>query len=144
MSTPATTPTRRRGRNALLALLIVGAVALASAAAYSYSPFGRDITVTAQFDSAAGLYEDNVVAVLGMPVGKVRKITPKGEYVEAEFTVDRGVKIPADVNAVTINTSILTARQIELTPPIRADRCCRTAPPSDSTAPGPRWPSTGS
>ena len=73
--------------------------------------------MTAQFDSAAGLYEDNVVAVLGMPVGKITKVTPKGGYVEAEFTVDSGVKIPADVHAVTISTSILTARQIELTPP---------------------------
>jgi phospholipid/cholesterol/gamma-HCH transport system substrate-binding protein len=31
--------------------------------------------------------------------------------------VDDNVKIPADVHAVTMSTSILTARQIELTPP---------------------------
>ena len=54
-----------------------------------------------------------------MPVGKITKITPKGSYVEVEFTVDKNVKIPADAQAVTINTSILTARQIELTPPYR-------------------------
>ena len=75
--------------------------------------------MTAQFDSASGLYEDNVVAVLGMPVGKVTKITPKGGYVEVEFTVDRDVKIPAAAQAVTVSTSILTDRQIELTPPYR-------------------------
>ncbi|WP_165604273.1 MlaD family protein, partial [Mycolicibacter sinensis] len=96
----------------MLAALIAGALIVAAAAAYYLSPFGGHITVTAQFDSAAGLYEGNVVAVLGMPVGKVKKVTPKGGYVEAEFTVDRDVKIPADVHAVTINTSILTARQI--------------------------------
>lgn len=77
------------------------------------------ITVTAQFDSASGLYEGNVVAVLGMPVGKVTKIIPKGGYVEVQFTVDRDVKVPADVQAVTVSTSILTDRQIELTPPYR-------------------------
>ncbi len=75
------------------------------------------ITVTAQFDSASGLYEGNVVAVLGMPVGKVTKITARGGYVEVEFTVDRNVKVPADAQAVTLSTSILTDRQIELTPP---------------------------
>lgn len=75
------------------------------------------ITVTAQFDSAAGLYEGNTVAVLGMPVGKVTKINPKGGYVEVEFTVDKDVQIPADVQAATISNSILTDRQIELTPP---------------------------
>ncbi|MEB3064251.1 MCE family protein [[Mycobacterium] zoologicum] len=114
MSAPAQ-PGRRRTA-ALVTALLAAAVVAVAVAGYYLNPFGRAITVTAQFDSAAGLYEDNVVAVLGMPVGKIRKITPKGEYVEAEFTVDRGVKIPADVQAVTINTSILTARQIELTP----------------------------
>ncbi|MEB3033003.1 MCE family protein [[Mycobacterium] nativiensis] len=117
----------RRGVPALITALIAAAVIAVAVAGYYLNPFGGHITVTAQFDSAAGLYEGNVVAVLGMPVGQVKKITPKGEYVEAEFTVDRGVKIPADVHAVTINTSILTARQIELTPayaggPVLADR----------------------
>ncbi|MEB3071189.1 MCE family protein [[Mycobacterium] vasticus] len=125
MSAPAD-PGRRRVA-ALVTALLAAAVIAVGVAGYYLNPFGRAITVTAQFDSAAGLYEDNVVAVLGMPVGRIRKITPKGEYVEAEFTVDRGVKVPADVHAVTINTSILTARQIELTPaytggPVLADR----------------------
>jgi phospholipid/cholesterol/gamma-HCH transport system substrate-binding protein len=75
------------------------------------------ITVTAQFDSASGLYEGNEVAVLGMPVGKITKINAKGGYVEVEFTVDRHVRVPAAVQAVTVSTSILTDRQIELTPP---------------------------
>lgn len=125
MSAPAN-PGRRRV-TAIVTALLAAAVIAVGVAGYYLNPFGRAITVTAQFDSAAGLYEDNVVAVLGMPVGKIKKITPKGEYVEAEFTVDRGVKVPADVHAVTINTSILTARQIELTPaytggPVLADR----------------------
>lgn len=77
------------------------------------------ITVTAQFDSAAGLYEGNVVAVLGMPVGEVTKINPRTGYVEVEFTIDKDVKVPADVQAATISNSILTDRQIELTPPYR-------------------------
>lgn len=75
------------------------------------------ITVTAQFGSAAGLYEGNVVAVLGMPVGQVTKITPKTGYVEVDFTIDKDVDVPADVQAATISNSILTDRQIELTPP---------------------------
>ncbi|OBH90410.1 MCE family protein [Mycobacterium sp. E2989] len=77
------------------------------------------ISLTAQFDSASGLYEGNTVAVLGMPVGNITKITAKGGYVEVEFTVDRHVKVPATAQAVTVSTSILTDRQIELTPPYR-------------------------
>ena len=82
-------------------------------------PSEDTITVTAQFDSASGLYEGNVVAVLGMPVGKITKINAKGGYVEVEFTVDRHVKVPATAQAVTVSTSILTDRQIELTPAYR-------------------------
>ncbi|ORB28867.1 MCE family protein [Mycolicibacterium parafortuitum] len=111
-----------RGR--IIAAAAVCAV-LALVAAVVLVGYAKDkldtITVTAQFDSAAGLYEGNVVAVLGMPVGKVTKITPKNGYVEVDFTVDGDVKVPADVQAATISNSILTDRQIELTPPYRGD-----------------------
>lgn len=113
-------PNRRRRRALALAAAGLVLAVLVSAASW---PFVRDtldtITVTAQFDSAAGLYEGNTVAVLGMPVGKVTTITPRGGYVEVEFTVDSNVAVPADAQAVTISNSILTDRQIELTPPYR-------------------------
>lgn len=103
------------------ALAIVAAVAVVAAAIgigwWSWSSDEDTITVTAQFDSASGLYEGNEVAVLGMPVGKITKINAKGGYVEVEFTIDRNVKVPATAQAVTVSTSILTDRQIELTPP---------------------------
>ncbi|MGV0598401.1 mammalian cell entry protein [Mycolicibacterium elephantis] len=104
-------------------LLVAGAIALVvglalATVAVIYTKDRLDtMTVTAQFDSVAGLYEGNTVAVLGMPVGQVTKITPKGGYVEVDFTVDKDVKVPADAQAVTISNSILTDRQIELTPP---------------------------
>lgn len=76
----------------------------------------NSITLVAQFDNSAGLYPTNNVQVLGMKVGSVEKVTPKNGYVEVEFTVDDGVKIPADAQAVTLQTSILAERSIELTP----------------------------
>ncbi|EHI12233.1 virulence factor Mce family protein [Mycolicibacterium thermoresistibile ATCC 19527] len=109
-------------RTRVIALIAAGLVAVAAVAVVAVK-VARDqldtITVTAQFDSAAGLYVGNVVAVLGMPVGKVTEITPKTNYVEVTFTVDKDVKVPADVQAVTLSNSILTDRQIELTPPYR-------------------------
>lgn len=103
------------------ALVIVAVVAVVAAAvgigSWMLSSDEDTITLTAQFDSASGLYEGNEVAVLGMPVGKITKINAKGGYVEVEFTVDRHVKVPATAQAVTVSTSILTDRQIELTPP---------------------------
>lgn len=62
------------------------------------------------------MYVDNLVTVLGMPVGRVTKVTPKNGYVEVEFSIENNVKVPKDVQAVTLQTAILTDRQIALTP----------------------------
>lgn len=110
---------RYRGLAFLAVLAVVGAVIVG---AYGWSVIKdrrNTITVTAQFDNTAGLYETNRVAVLGMQVGSVTKVTPKTGYVEVEFTVDKDVPIPADAQAVTLQTSILSDRAIELTPPYR-------------------------
>lgn len=109
---------RRRAIGLVVGVAVLAAAVLGAVGYYAKSRLDA-ITLTAQFDSAAGLYVDNTVAVLGMPVGRVTKITPHGSYVEVEFTVDKDVQLPEDVHAVTITTSILTDRQIELTPPYR-------------------------
>lgn len=109
-------------RSKWVAVAVTGLVVAVVAVSLAWTYLGdkmNTISVTAQFDSAAGLYEGNTVAVLGMPVGTVQKIVPKGGYVEVEFSVDGDVRVPADVMAVTISNSILTDRQIELTPPYR-------------------------
>jgi virulence factor Mce-like protein len=80
------------------------------------------MTIIGQFDSASGLYEGNVVSILGMPVGSVEKIEPKGGYVEVTMHVDPGVQIPADAQAVTVSTSILTDRHVEFTPVYRGGK----------------------
>lgn len=109
----------KRGRG-LLILAIVAAVAVGVAGVYAFKLAKArmdTITLTAQFDNTAGLYTTNNVQVLGMKVGSVTKVTPKTGYVEVEFTVDKNVKIPADAQAVTLQTSILAERSVELTPP---------------------------
>ena len=74
-------------RTKLLSVGVTGLVLalLVAAVGVTYLKDRSDtITVTAQFDSAAGLYVNNAIAVLGMPVGTVTEITPKGGYVEVE------------------------------------------------------------
>ena len=96
------------------------AVLAAALSGCSSNPFSADtITVTADFDNAAGLYVGNEVAILGMPVGKVESIEPNGDNVRVSFTVKEDVQVPADAMAVTLSTSVLTDRHIELTPPYR-------------------------
>lgn len=112
----------KSGRGKLIAIGVIGLVLAVVGVWVVWSflkPRLNTITLTAQFDNAAGLFTTNKVAVLGMPVGRVGKVTPKTGYVEVEFTVDKSVKIPADAMAVTLSTSILTDRMIELSPPYR-------------------------
>ena len=96
---------------ATVALVTVGVFALIPDQAHD------QITVTAHFEDAVGLYVGNGVSVLGMPVGKVTSIAAKGSYVEVKLAIDKQVDIPANVQAVTVSTSILTDRVVELTPP---------------------------
>lgn len=86
---------------------------------FPHSKSGEPMTVTAQFEDTVGLYEGNAVSLLGMRIGKVTSIRPKDTYIEVKLEINPGVDLPADVQAVTVSTSILTDRHIELTPPYR-------------------------
>lgn len=105
----------------VLSIVLVAAAGLV-AAAFAWLPgsSSQPLTVTAQFEDAVGLYQGNIVSVLGMRVGTVKSIAAKGSYVEVQLDIDKGVDIPADAQAVTLNTSLLTDRHVELTPAYHA------------------------
>ena len=108
--------------NRTVVVSMVAALGALAAAALIVVPKATrsPIVVTAQFEDTVGLYVGNAVSVLGMPVGKVTSIDPKPTYIEVKLEIDPGTNIPADVRAVTVSTSILTDRHIELTPPYRS------------------------
>lgn len=109
-------------RKVIAAIAGVVLVGLGVAAAVTFVRRGADhepMTVTAQFEDSVGLYSGNAVSVLGMRVGEVVKIVPKDAYVEVTMKIDKGTAIPANAQAVTVNTSLLTDRHVELTPPYR-------------------------
>ncbi|MFE3320250.1 MlaD family protein [Nocardia sp. NPDC059195] len=78
---------------------------------------GRSTKITADFENIAGMFEGNEVMVLGLAVGEVDKIVPKGTYVEVHMTIDAGTKIPKEAIAAIISPSIVTNRHIEISPP---------------------------
>ena len=106
-------------------LLIVVVAAVTTAAAVVPRVWQRNITVTAHFQDAVGLYPGNAVSVLGMQVGKVDSVVNKGNYVEVTMDIDKKVPIPSDVIAATVSASILTDRHVELTPPYRGGNTLR-------------------
>lgn len=78
--------------------------------------FGDRMRISADFENVAGLYAGNEVAVLGVPVGTVDSVTPKGSYVEVVMTIDKGVEVPADAIAALVNPQLITNRHVELAP----------------------------
>ncbi len=104
----------------IVAIAVIAIVALVTtAAAVAPRMWQRNITVTAHFQDAVGLYPGNAVSVLGMQVGKVDSVVNKGGYIEVTMDIDKKIPIPSDVTAATVSASILTDRHVELTPPYR-------------------------
>ncbi|MFE3056052.1 MCE family protein [Nocardia sp. NPDC059239] len=116
-----------RGRMKLAAacgaLLLASACGMLPDSVFSLSKeyLGGQMKVTADFENVAGLYAGNDVAVLGVPVGTVETVTPKGSYVQVTMSLDRDVKIPADAIAALVNPQLITNRHVELAPAYTGD-----------------------
>lgn len=109
-------PTRRSRLTG--ALVAVGAVVLLVAAGALWWVF-RDLgakRITAYFDETVGVYVGSDVRVLGVPVGTVTSVTPRGTQVEVGLTLDDGVSVPANADAVIVSPSVVSDRYVQLTP----------------------------
>lgn len=106
------------GRTALAAGVAVVVVA-AGAVGVSWATTVRDPKqhVCAEFTDTVGLYEGNSVTMLGVEVGTVSKIEALGDRMRVTMSVKDSVRLPADIAAVTMSSSIVTDRHVELTKP---------------------------
>lgn len=96
---------------------VIGAVVVALCAGLlSSCGFSSSKTIYAQFSTAAGVFVGNDVGVLGVPVGTVTAVTPKGQYVLVTLKVNGDQPIPAGATAVVVSRSVATDRYVELTP----------------------------
>lgn len=90
--------------------------ALAVAAGLTMFDGSDQRTLTAHFPRTVSIYEGSDVRVLGVPVGKVDKVTPSGTAVVVEMHYDAEVDVPADAKAVVVAPSVVGDRFIQLTP----------------------------
>ncbi|MQA10057.1 MAG: MCE family protein [Pseudonocardiaceae bacterium] len=75
--------------------------------------FTEDKRITAYFDRAVGVYTGSDVRVLGVAIGQVESVTPRGEQVEIGLTVDPEVPIPADATVVIVSPSVVADRYVQ-------------------------------
>ncbi|MGW4351204.1 MCE family protein [Nocardia sp. NPDC004582] len=102
-------------KSKIIALVAALAVALGAVAWWSYDRL-ETTKITAYFDKSIGIYKGSDVRVLGVPVGHVDSVTPKGDVVEVVMKVDRRYDIPADAKAAQITPSVVSDRYIQLAP----------------------------
>lgn len=96
----------------LAGLLVVGLVA----AAFVWWPRDEKVTATGDFARAVGLFPGSDVRVLGVRVGEVKEVEPRGEVVRVTFEVDKDVKIPAAAKAAVVAPSLVSDRYVQLLP----------------------------
>lgn len=103
---------RRPGAVGLLTALVLALLA----SALLLVSGGGTRTVVADFDRTVGLFEGSDVRVMGMRIGEVSRITPRGTAVRVEITYDSQYRLPADVKAVVVAPSVIADRFVQLTP----------------------------
>ncbi|MEH3139387.1 MAG: MCE family protein [Mycobacterium kyogaense] len=96
---------------ALVALMVAGAVVVVR----NYNALNR-IHVVAYFENSNGLFVNDEVRILGVPVGRIDSIEPQPQRVKIGFWVDDKYSVPADARAAIISPQLVTARAIQLTP----------------------------
>jgi phospholipid/cholesterol/gamma-HCH transport system substrate-binding protein len=104
---------RRRIVLAVVAAVLVAGGVLGAVLATRPAP----LRITAHFLSAPGLYVGNHVDILGVPVGRITKITPGERDVAVELSLPSDQRVPADAEAVLTAANVVSDRFIQLSPP---------------------------
>lgn len=102
-------------RGARIGALLCAALLVAASGWYLLAP-GQKRTVSADFPAADGIFPGNKVHVLGVPVGLVESLTPRGATVRVTMQIDPQVKIPRDARAHIMNPAVISDRFVELGP----------------------------
>jgi virulence factor Mce-like protein len=127
---------RASRRAALVVIYALALMLMVSAALWWLTMAPSGTRITAYFAKAVGVYPDSEVKVLGVGVGRITEVTPEGDRVRVEMTVDDGIEIPADAQAVVVAPSLVSDRYVQLTPAYESGALMadRTVIPLDRTA----------
>ncbi len=74
------------------------------------------LVITADFGDTTGLYVGNDVEYLGVPVGTVVAIEPRGTVMRVRMEVAADTTVPRDASAMILQSSLVTDRYVEVGP----------------------------
>ena len=99
----------------MLILLLVGGMTVV---AKDLLQSERRVMVVGYFANANGIFVGDDVRILGVPVGGSTPRTAGLTGVRVTFSYDGKYRVPATANAAILSPALVTARTIQLTPPI--------------------------
>lgn len=95
---------------AVVVLLLVAAMLLS----ISHGDGRRHLTV--DFQKTNSVYKGSDVKILGVAVGEITDLEPRGDVVRATIAYDAKQKLPSDVKAVVVSPAIVGDRFVQLSP----------------------------
>lgn len=98
----------------VLSLFVVTAVLVSLVVALYPREGQRHLTV--DFPRTVSLYEGSDVRILGVPVGTVESIHPRGDVVRVRLAYSDEYKLPEDVKAAIVSPAIVGDRFVQLAP----------------------------
>jgi phospholipid/cholesterol/gamma-HCH transport system substrate-binding protein len=106
------------GRLSRVAGVVAAVVVLAllGTAVWVMRPDEERRYLTVDFPRTVSLYEGSDVRILGVPVGTVESVEPRGETVRVELSYEAEYDVPADAKAVIISPAIVGDRYVQLAP----------------------------
>lgn len=99
-------------------ILAVGCVlaVLASGGWYTVLRPRQAMSVTAEFAFADGIFPGNRVTILGVPLGTVESVRPRGPSVRITMSLPDGTRLPRDAHAYIVSPAVISDRYVELGP----------------------------
>src|SRR5918996_2690219 len=74
-------------------------------------------TVVAYFPDTLALYPGDKVQIMGVKVGSIDSIEPSGDKMKVTLHYENKYKVPANATASILNPSLVSSRNIQLSPP---------------------------
>lgn len=96
-------------------VLLVVALAAATAWYVLLRPDPR-LRIAADFPAADGIFAGSRVALLGVPVGHVEEVRPRGSTVRVTMSLPGESRVPRDAHAYIMSPAVVSDRFVELSP----------------------------
>jgi len=101
-------------RKARLLVVLVAVLGVCAGAYATSRPAPR--VVVAEFDRTTGLYAGSDVRILGVKVGEVLEVEPRGKVVRVTMEIDSDRPVPDDAMAAIVAPSLVSGRYVQIAP----------------------------